>query len=246
MLSEGRRRQLHVLLAVVLDACTIAAAFSLAYLLRFFWELVPASDSPPVGPYVAILPVLIPVWIVVFAAYGLYRERLQGFFDEALRVTSAVSVGMMTLLAGCRHAAAGPAGGAPRGRPPRDHRPPRRGERGDAAGHRRVPGGGSTVCDRPRPVRPRRQRRRCGTGRTAAAAHAARDPPGRMGPPAEGCAGYHRRAARRDAHPTAGGHHRPPDCAGQPGPRVLPATANWQSGRPILRLEVPHHGGRRR
>src|SRR5256886_8136356 len=100
MLAEGRRRQLHVLLTVVLDACTIAAAFSLAYLLRFFWEVVPASDSPPVGPYLAILPVLVPVWIGVFAAYGLYRERLQGFFDEALRVTSAVSVGMMALLAG--------------------------------------------------------------------------------------------------------------------------------------------------
>ena len=100
MLAEGRRRQLHVLLAVVLDACTMAAAFSLAYLLRFFWEVVPASDSPPVGPYLAILPVLVPVWISVFAAYGLYRERLQGFFDEALRVTSAVSVGMMALLAG--------------------------------------------------------------------------------------------------------------------------------------------------
>src|SRR5437016_5231452 len=100
MLAEGRRRQLHVLLAIVLDACTMAAAFSLAYLLRFFWEVVPASDSPPVGPYLAILPVLVPVWISVFAAYGLYRERLQGFFDEALRVTSAVSVGMMALLAG--------------------------------------------------------------------------------------------------------------------------------------------------
>src|SRR5256886_10281686 len=100
MLAEGRRRQLHVLLTVVLDACTIAAAFSLAYLLRFFWEVVPASDSPPVGPYLAILPVLVPVWIGVFAAYGLYRERLQGFFDEALRGTSAVSVGMMALLAG--------------------------------------------------------------------------------------------------------------------------------------------------
>ena len=100
MLAEGRRRQLHVLLTVVLDACTIAAAFSLAYLLRFFWEVVPAPDSPPVGPYLALLPVLVPVWISVFAAYGLYRERLQSFFDEALRVTSAVSVGMMALLAG--------------------------------------------------------------------------------------------------------------------------------------------------
>jgi exopolysaccharide biosynthesis polyprenyl glycosylphosphotransferase len=100
MLSEGRRRQLRILLAIVLDACTIAAAFSLAYLLRFYWEVIPATDTPPAQPYFAILPVLIPAWVVVFAAYGLYRERLQGFFDEALRVTSAVSVGLMTLLAG--------------------------------------------------------------------------------------------------------------------------------------------------
>src|SRR5438445_10353459 len=101
MLAEGRRRQLHVLLTVVLDACTIAAAFSLAYLLRFFWEVVTASDSPPVGPYLAILPVLVPFWIGVLAAYGLYRERLQGLFDEAQRVTSTVSYGLMCILADC-------------------------------------------------------------------------------------------------------------------------------------------------
>ncbi len=100
MLSEGRRRQLRVLLTILLDACTIAAAFALAYLLRFYWAVIPAADSPPAGPYFAILPLLVPAWIAVFAAYGLYRERLQGFFDEALRVISAVSVGLMALLAG--------------------------------------------------------------------------------------------------------------------------------------------------
>jgi exopolysaccharide biosynthesis polyprenyl glycosylphosphotransferase len=100
MLSEGRRRQLHVLLAILLDVYTIAAAFSLSYLLRFYWAVIPAADSPPAGPYFAILPVLVPIWIAIFAAYGLYRERLQGFFDEALRVISAVSVGLMALLAG--------------------------------------------------------------------------------------------------------------------------------------------------
>jgi exopolysaccharide biosynthesis polyprenyl glycosylphosphotransferase len=100
MLAEGRRRQLQVSLAIVLDACTIAAAFSLAYLLRFSTEIIPVNESPPAGPYFATLPVLVPVWIAVFAAYGLYRERLQGFFDEALRVISAVSVGLMALLAG--------------------------------------------------------------------------------------------------------------------------------------------------
>src|SRR5437870_517115 len=104
MLAEGRRRQLHVLLTVVLDACTIAAAFSLAYLLRFFWEVVPASDSPPVGPYLAILPVLVPVWIGVFAAYGLYRERLQGFFDEALRAHPEYGQRPVAFVAGGSHA----------------------------------------------------------------------------------------------------------------------------------------------
>ncbi len=44
-------------------------------------------------PYFAILPALIPGWFGVFAACALYRVRLQGFFDEAPRATSAVSVG---------------------------------------------------------------------------------------------------------------------------------------------------------
>ncbi len=99
MLAEGRRRQLRVLLAVVLDSCTIAAAFSLAFLLRFYWQLIPSEDSPPAAPYFAILTTIIPAWILIFAAYGLYRERLQSFLDEALKVVSAVSVGMMALLA---------------------------------------------------------------------------------------------------------------------------------------------------
>jgi len=99
MLAEGRRRQLRVLLAVVVDASTIALAFSLAYLVRFRWQIIPAEDSPPAAPYFAILTPLLPVWVVVFAAYGLYRSWLQSFFDEALKVVSAVSVGIMALLA---------------------------------------------------------------------------------------------------------------------------------------------------
>ncbi len=99
MLAEGRRQQLRVLLAVVVDMSTIAAAFSLAYLLRFRWQLIPAEDSPPAAPYFAILTPLIPVWVMVFAAYGLYRDRLQSFLDEALKILSAVSVGIMGLLA---------------------------------------------------------------------------------------------------------------------------------------------------
>lgn len=98
MLAAERRRQFRTALAIALDGCAVAAAFAFAYLLRFYWEVIPAPDEPPVGPYFAILPLLVPAWLVIFAGYGLYRERINGFFDEALRVTSAVSVGMMALL----------------------------------------------------------------------------------------------------------------------------------------------------
>jgi len=100
MLTESRRRQFRVLLAIALDVCAIAAAFSLAYLLRFHWEIIPALDEPPAAPYFVILTPIVPAWVAVFAAYGLYRSRIHGFFEETLRTVSAVSVGMMLVLAG--------------------------------------------------------------------------------------------------------------------------------------------------
>lgn len=100
MLTESRWRQLRGLLSVMLDASMIAAAFSFAYLLRFYWQVIPAPAEPPVAPYFIVLTPLLPVWLLVFAAHGLYREQVQPFLDEALKVVSAVSVGMMMLLAG--------------------------------------------------------------------------------------------------------------------------------------------------
>ena len=100
MLSEGRRRQLRGMITAGADAAAMATAFILAYKLRFYWEVVPAVDTPPVEPYFAIIPPTIAVWLLLFAAYGLYRERRESLLDEALKVASAVSVGMMIVLAG--------------------------------------------------------------------------------------------------------------------------------------------------
>ena len=102
MLAEGRRRQLRVLLQIVLDACTIAAAFSLAYLLRFYWQIIPALDEPPAAPYFTVLTPLVPTWLLIFAANGLYRDRVQSLVDEALRIMSAVALGMKIGRASCR------------------------------------------------------------------------------------------------------------------------------------------------
>ncbi|HEY3248936.1 MAG TPA: sugar transferase [bacterium] len=100
MLAEGRRRQLRALITAGTDAAAIAAAFTLAYYLRFYWEVLPAADAPPAEPYFAVIPPTIAVWLMLFAAYGLYRERRESWLDEALKAASAVSVGMMILLAG--------------------------------------------------------------------------------------------------------------------------------------------------
>ncbi len=100
MLTESRRRQFRVALTIAGDVVAVTVAFTLAYLLRFRWEIIPALDAPPAGPYFAILTPVLPAWVLILAAYGLYRERVQSFFEEALRTFSAVSVGMMLLLAG--------------------------------------------------------------------------------------------------------------------------------------------------
>ncbi|HEV8353899.1 MAG TPA: sugar transferase [bacterium] len=100
MLSEARRRQLRALVTAGIDAAAVATAFTLAYYLRFYWEVVPALDAPPAEPYFAVIPPTIAVWLLLFAAYGLYRERRESFLDEAMKAASAVSVGMMILLAG--------------------------------------------------------------------------------------------------------------------------------------------------
>jgi exopolysaccharide biosynthesis polyprenyl glycosylphosphotransferase len=88
-----------VLALPVLDALFISVSFILAYHLRFKNSLLPykAPFSPQF--YWTLLALLVPTWLLIFAAYGLYTpRRLFGGTREYARVVNACAVGVMAMI----------------------------------------------------------------------------------------------------------------------------------------------------
>jgi exopolysaccharide biosynthesis polyprenyl glycosylphosphotransferase len=88
-----------VLAMPVLDALFISVSFVLAYHLRFKSSVLPyhAPFSPQF--YWTLLPLLVPTWLLIFAAYGLYTPRsLFGGTREYARVVNACAVGVMAMI----------------------------------------------------------------------------------------------------------------------------------------------------
>jgi len=76
-------------------------AFKLAYEVRFGLSLpIFQQDGLDSLPYYASLTIaLVPVWLVIFVAYGLYNQQnLLGGIDEYQRVGKATSIGMLCLV----------------------------------------------------------------------------------------------------------------------------------------------------
>jgi len=99
-ISATTRRQLMSWGLVLLDAVALAAAFSLAYLLRFRNAWLPYRSSFSLDFYSRVVFGAIPVWLLIFAAYRLYDVRyLFGGTGEYARAASACTFGMMVLIA---------------------------------------------------------------------------------------------------------------------------------------------------
>ncbi len=79
-------------LMVATDSLAILAAFLFAYRLRFGWH------TPAMG-FVLTMATAVPVWIGIFAAYGLYAVHRHATSEEFRRILSAVSVGVMLVVA---------------------------------------------------------------------------------------------------------------------------------------------------
>jgi len=86
---------------VLVDAFAIAAAFALAYIIRFETDipLFYAQTETPLPFYASLVLALIPVWLGIFGLYRLYdfNSILSGL-DEYIRVVHATSMGMMVLI----------------------------------------------------------------------------------------------------------------------------------------------------
>jgi exopolysaccharide biosynthesis polyprenyl glycosylphosphotransferase len=101
--TKARRRTIGleqvVLVLPVLDALFMSFSFILAYHLRFESSWLPyyAPFSPQF--YWTLLFLLVPTWLLIFAAYGLYTSRyLFGGIREYARVVNGCAIGVMAMI----------------------------------------------------------------------------------------------------------------------------------------------------
>ena len=102
-LTRRDRRRLFWLGLASADVLGLAAAFTLAFAIRFFTALpVFASDSGLPGQitfYAGLVAALLPLWLLVFLVVGLYDEQnLLGGTREYALVFNAVSAGMLLVV----------------------------------------------------------------------------------------------------------------------------------------------------
>ncbi len=98
--TASAQRHLYRLFLLVGDATILLIAFTLAYWLRFSVGIAVSTDIVP-NPqdYLVLAVVLIPVWLSIFAIFGLYDFNiLLGDITEYGRVFNAVTWGMMAVM----------------------------------------------------------------------------------------------------------------------------------------------------
>ena len=100
-LSRPARRHLLTMALLSSDVLSVGLAFLLAYTVRFSWGLQVFKEVAPSLAFYSRLAVgLIPLWLVVFALYGLYNEHhLLGGTEEYARVFNACTMAMMAVVA---------------------------------------------------------------------------------------------------------------------------------------------------
>jgi exopolysaccharide biosynthesis polyprenyl glycosylphosphotransferase len=88
--SNAFRRIGYLMMAT--DAVAVIAAMVFAYRIRFGW-------NAPTTAFLLTSSTAIPVWVGIFAADGLYAVRRHASSEEFRRILSAVSVGVMLVVA---------------------------------------------------------------------------------------------------------------------------------------------------
>ena len=101
-----RRMRFYQTIAVVFSDMTLTvAAFLAAYWLRFVYQLRPVEDRPEdllgLAGYLPALLVILPLWLLVFWAFGLYRmRRTAARAEQYVQVSIATTLAMALLAAG--------------------------------------------------------------------------------------------------------------------------------------------------
>ena len=87
-------------LVLLLDWVALSGSWMLAYYLRFYFSFVPVSKGiPPFLSYLSLLIIMLPLWYVVFKAFGLYRpRRISSKFAEIVDIAKGTTIAILFFL----------------------------------------------------------------------------------------------------------------------------------------------------
>ena len=87
-------------LVLLLDLVTLSCSWILAYFLRFYLPVVPVSKGiPPFLTYLTLLIIMLPLWYIVFKAFGLYRaRRISSKFAEIMDIAKGTTIAILILV----------------------------------------------------------------------------------------------------------------------------------------------------
>ncbi|MFQ5787250.1 MAG: undecaprenyl-phosphate glucose phosphotransferase, partial [Thermodesulfobacteriota bacterium] len=87
-------------LVLLTDLVTLSCSWILAYYVRFYIPIIPVSKGiPSFSTYATILIIMLPLWYIVFKAFGLYRpRRISSKVAEVLDIAKATSIATLILV----------------------------------------------------------------------------------------------------------------------------------------------------
>jgi Undecaprenyl-phosphate glucose phosphotransferase len=87
-------------LVLLFDLVTLSCSWILAYFLRFYLPVVPVSKGiPPFFTYLTLLIIMLPLWYIVFKAFGLYRpRRISTKFAEVMDIAKGTTIAILILV----------------------------------------------------------------------------------------------------------------------------------------------------
>jgi exopolysaccharide biosynthesis polyprenyl glycosylphosphotransferase len=89
----------YALILVIGDALALVAAFSVAYILRVKFDTRPLIEQIPAFEFLLAFLVVLPLWLLVHALIGLYRNEVYGQrFLELGRLASGSIIGILVVI----------------------------------------------------------------------------------------------------------------------------------------------------
>ena len=87
-------------LVLLFDWIALCCSWMLAYYLRFYFPVIPASKGiPPFVTYLTLLIIMLPLWYTVFKAFGLYRpRRISSKFAEVIDIAKGTTIAILILV----------------------------------------------------------------------------------------------------------------------------------------------------